>query len=55
MQVEADLSVNLVRIVQALIILFVAADAIVRSLFRIRAPRGVDAGQPATFTRGWGG
>jgi len=55
MQVQADLSVNLVRIVQALIILFVAADAIVRLLFRIRAPRGVDAGESAVFTRGWGG
>ncbi len=54
MQVEADLSVNLVRIVQALIILFVAADAIVRRLFRIRAPQGVDAGEPARFAQGWG-
>lgn len=55
MQVQADLSVNLVRIVQALIILFVAADAIIRLLFRIRAPRGVDVGEPAVFARGWGG
>jgi ABC-type uncharacterized transport system permease subunit len=55
MQVEADLSVNLVRIVQALIILFVAADAIVRKLFRIRAPRGAVDGGPATFSRGWAG
>ncbi|MEJ7742473.1 MAG: hypothetical protein WKF73_07950 [Nocardioidaceae bacterium] len=55
MQVQADLSVNLVRIVQALIILFVAADAIVRLLFRIRAPRGAGVGEPAVFARGWGG
>lgn len=55
MQVEADLSVNLVRIVQALIILFVAADAIVRRLFRIRAPRDATDISPATFSRGWGG
>lgn len=55
MQVEADLSVNLVRIVQALIILFVAADAIVRLLFGIRAPRGRGADAPAAFARGWGG
>ena len=55
MQVEADLSVNLVRIVQALIILFVAADAIIRLLFRIRAPRGTDTGLPTAFARGWGG
>lgn len=55
MQVEADLSVNLVRIVQALIILFIAADAIIRILFRIRAPRGVGIGEPVMFARGWGG
>ncbi|MGI8434848.1 MAG: ABC transporter permease [Nocardioidaceae bacterium] len=54
MQVQADLSVNLVRIVQALIILFVAADAIVRLLFRIRAPRGVEPSDSAVFARGWG-
>lgn len=55
MQLEADLSVNLVRIVQALIILFVAADAIVRGLFRIRAPREATGVGPARFARGWGG
>ncbi len=55
MQVEADLSVNLVRIVQALIILFIAADAIIRILFRIRAPRGTGVGEPVMFARGWGG
>lgn len=54
MQVEADLSVNLVRIVQALIVLFVAADAIIRVLFRIRAPRGADVGERPAFARGWG-
>lgn len=55
MQVQADLSVNLVRIVQALIILFVAADAIVRLLFRVRAPRSVGVDESAMFARGWGG
>lgn len=55
MQVQADLSVNLVRIVQALIILFIAADAIVRLLFRIRAPREAGIDEPARFARGWGG
>lgn len=55
MQLQADLSIDLVRIIQALIILFVAADAIIRYLFRIRVPRGVeDPGERATFAKGWG-
>ena len=36
MQQEADVSIDVVRIIQALVLLFVAADAIVRYLFRIR-------------------
>lgn len=54
MQIEADLSINLVRIVQALIILFVAADVIVRFIFRIRAPSGQESEEPALFAKGWG-
>ena len=38
MQQEADVSIDVVRIIQALVLLFVAADAIVRYLFRIRDP-----------------
>ena len=55
MQLQADLSIDLVRIVQALIILFVAADGIIRYLFRIRMP-DVGLGEPAsgTFAKGWG-
>jgi simple sugar transport system permease protein len=36
MQQEADVSVDVVRIIQAMVLLFVAADAIVRWLFRLR-------------------
>ncbi len=52
MQLQADLSIDLVLIVQALIVLFVAADAIVRYLFRIRAPR--DELDEEIFASGWG-
>ena len=55
MQLQADVSRDIVTIVQALIILFVAADAIVRHVFRIRRPRGekgVTGG--AVFAKGWG-
>ncbi|HUH07764.1 MAG TPA: ABC transporter permease [Egibacteraceae bacterium] len=55
MQLQADLSLDLVRIIQALIILFVAADAIVRFIFRIRKPHEADAlHEEAIFAKGWG-
>jgi simple sugar transport system permease protein len=40
MQQETGLSIDTVRIIQALVLLFVAADVIVRTLFRIRAAEG---------------
>ncbi len=55
MQLQAGVSSDLVYVVQALVILFVAADAIVRWLFRIRRPRSAD--HPAAggaFAQGWG-
>ncbi|MBC7223879.1 MAG: ABC transporter permease [Anaerolineae bacterium] len=51
MQVRAPgISIDLVNIVQALVIVFVAADEIVRWLYRIRARRAMEV----VFTRGWG-
>ncbi len=40
MQQEADVSIDVVRIIQSMVLLFVAADAIVRYLFRIRGEGG---------------
>jgi simple sugar transport system permease protein len=51
MQLETGISINLINIIQALVIVFVAADQIVRWLYRIRRP----AQGQAVFTRGWGG
>jgi general nucleoside transport system permease protein len=51
MQLESGISINLINIVQALVIVFVAADQIVRWMYRIKRSR---SGQ-AVFTRGWGG
>ena len=52
MQQEADVSIDVVRIIQAMVLLFVAADAIVRYLFRIRGEGGrhIEAA-----TTGWAG
>jgi simple sugar transport system permease protein len=50
MQLQSGISINLINIIQALVIVFVAAPAIVRRIYRIRA--GSD-GQ-AVLSRGWG-
>ncbi|MCP4086902.1 MAG: ABC transporter permease [Actinomycetia bacterium] len=40
MQQEADVSIDVVRIIQSMVLLFVAADAIVRYLFRVKGQSG---------------
>ncbi|KPV51961.1 hypothetical protein SE17_18270 [Kouleothrix aurantiaca] len=51
MQLQSGISISLINIIQALVIVFVAADVIVRWIYRL--PRG--SGEQAVFTRGWGG
>lgn len=51
MQVRADISIDLVRIIQALIIMFIAADAIIRYLWRVPKP---SESTGTTFSKGWG-
>jgi general nucleoside transport system permease protein len=50
MQAATSTPVDIIVVIQALIILFVAAPALVRGIYRIRAGRGT--GQ--TFTTSWG-
>jgi simple sugar transport system permease protein len=50
MQFLTQMPVDLISMLQALILLFVAADAIVRYIYRIRA-----RGERVVLTRGWGG
>jgi ABC-type uncharacterized transport system permease subunit len=52
MQIRADISIDLVKVIQALIIMFIAADAIIRYLWRVPAPAEKQIG---TFSKGWGG
>lgn len=54
MQQEVGLSIDVVRIVQALVLLFVAADVIVRTVFRLRATRH-NALETTDLASGWGG
>ena len=41
MQIEADIPAQIVDVIQAIILLFLAADVVVRRLFRIRAAGGI--------------
>lgn len=50
MQNIAQIPVDIIGIVQALVIAFIAAPAIIRSIYRIRARSASEA----VFTRGWG-
>jgi simple sugar transport system permease protein len=52
MQFHAQVSVDIISVVQALILMFVAADAIIRWMYRIKAPT---TEEKVVLTRGWGG
>jgi simple sugar transport system permease protein len=54
MQLRANISIDLVKIIQALIIMFIAADAIIRYLWRVPQVK-TDVKTGATFSKGWGG
>ena len=51
MQAATGVPLHLVTIIQALIIMFIAAPALVRAIYRIRAERMVGA---EAFAKGWG-
>jgi simple sugar transport system permease protein len=50
MQNVAKIPVDIIQVVQALVIAFIAAPAIIRAIYRIRAERGAEV----VLTRGWG-
>ncbi|MEW6568150.1 MAG: ABC transporter permease [Chloroflexota bacterium] len=51
MQVMADIPIDIISILQAMILAFIAAPAIIRTVYRMRAPAEVEEG---VFVRGWG-
>jgi ABC-type uncharacterized transport system permease subunit len=52
MQVVAGIPIDIISVLQALILAFIAAPAIIRTVYRLRAP--VEAAE-GVFARGWGG
>jgi simple sugar transport system permease protein len=50
MQNVAKIPVDIIGVIQALVIAFIAAPAIIRAIYRLREARGTDV----VFTRGWG-
>ena len=53
MQIQTSVPIEVIDIIQALVILFLAADLIVRKVFRVRAPK-VEITEMATVTGSWG-
>ncbi|MBM4423473.1 MAG: ABC transporter permease [Chloroflexi bacterium] len=51
MQNVAQIPVDIISVIQALVIAFIAAPAIIRAIYRLKA---VGEGEGAVFTRGWG-
>ena len=54
MQIQTSVPIEVIDIIQALVILFLAADLIVRKVFRVRAPK-VEITEMATVNGSWGG
>lgn len=52
MQLSAGIPIDIISVLQAVILAFIAAPAIIRTLYRLRAP---SAGEEGVFVRSWGG
>jgi simple sugar transport system permease protein len=52
MQIAAQVPIDIISVMQALILAFIAAPAIIRSIYRLRKPEQEDE---SVFIRGWGG
>jgi simple sugar transport system permease protein len=51
MQVDVGISLELVTVLQALIVIFIAAPALVKTIFHLRAARSARLG--ASMAKGW--
>jgi len=55
MQIRERVPVEIIDVIQAVILLFLAADIVVRTIFRIRAQRAGVVDELETVTRTYGG
>jgi simple sugar transport system permease protein len=53
MQSVAGVPTEIVQIIQALVIIFIAAPEIIRVLYHLRKPKEEEVEEPV-FSRGWG-
>jgi simple sugar transport system permease protein len=55
MQFLSQIPIDIIKLIQALVLIFVAAPALIRWLYRVRVPKEVEAvtGE-TTFSAGWG-
>ena len=53
MQIEAGVPVEIIDVIQGVILIFLAAEIVVRQIFRLRTP-GQGAGELQTITRTYG-
>jgi simple sugar transport system permease protein len=52
MQLKADIPIDIISVLQAFILVFIAAPAIIRTLYRLKAP---EYGEEGLFVGTWGG
>jgi simple sugar transport system permease protein len=52
MQFRTQISADIISVIQALILIFVAAEQVIRWIYRIPKPR--DEGTQAALSKGWG-
>ena len=52
MQLQAGIPIDIISVIQAFILAFIAAPAIIRTIYRLKTP-SIYKGE--VFSRGWGG
>jgi simple sugar transport system permease protein len=53
MQAQTGTPIDVVTVIQALVVMFIAAPPLIRAIFRLKAARGAGAGQ--SLAKGWNG
>jgi general nucleoside transport system permease protein len=52
MQLKSDIPIDIISVLQAFILVFVAAPAVIRTIYRLKAP---SEGEESVYTGSWGG